>query len=214
MSSPSREARRVCGALPSGIAPQQARRQVGAMSRSTVTTSAPHTAPENTFERSPLAISITPLLQREVRHRCLRAASARAAGQQRMARLPHEPVDPHYGPTGTADQIAGRAAHRGLTLAGCGSGQMRWMVDTSRRHPLPRRLTVSVRQAPLSQAVIRTAAPAIRMPSRVAPLARARMGVQGGVAARGTLRGLHPLCRKGFRSAPINAPRRALCKVY
>ncbi len=39
-----------------------------------------------------------------------------------------------------------------------------------------------------------------------APLASARMGTPCGVALRRTCRRFHPLCRKGFRCAPMNAP--------
>ena len=75
-----------------------------------------------------------------------------------------------------------------------------WAVQDG-RHSAPalmsRRLTVSVRQPPLSQAVTRTAC------SRpdgflAAPLADARLGVQRGVAGRGTCRGLRTPLPQGF----------------
>ena len=88
----------------------------------------------------------------------------------------------------------------------------------ARTDPRPKRPTLGITRNKLfhpvpllSQIVIHTVASDRRPDSLfAAPLADARMGIQGGVALRRTFRGLRPLCRKGFRSAPMNAPRRAL----
>ena len=80
------------------------------------------------------------------------------------------------------------------------------IINATNRHPLPRRLTAFAGQPPRAEAVIRPPANAPSGQLLAAPLTDTRMGTRCRVALRRTFRGLRPLWRKGFRSAPMNAP--------